>query len=92
MLQWIIPSHCGILGNELADKLAKLGAEDQQEENPVNLSEMINHSITLLYLMESAKGQPGAEIQASEASFLFPRAHFQVTSLFLFFSDLKKSV
>ena len=39
VLQWI-PSHFGILGNELADKLAKLGAADEQEENLVNLSEM----------------------------------------------------
>ncbi|XP_021348275.1 uncharacterized protein LOC110447129 [Mizuhopecten yessoensis] len=39
MLQWI-PSHCGVWGNEQADKLAKRGAEQQQEENPVCYTEM----------------------------------------------------
>ena len=38
-LQWI-PSHCGIDGNEEADRMAKLGAEDEQEDNAVNMSEM----------------------------------------------------
>jgi ribonuclease HI len=39
VLQWI-PSHCGIEGNEEADKMAKLGAEDEQEENSISLTEM----------------------------------------------------
>ncbi|XP_048778819.2 uncharacterized protein LOC125682098 [Ostrea edulis] len=39
VLQWI-PSHCGVYGNEQADILAKQGAGQQQEENPVCLAEM----------------------------------------------------
>ncbi|OOY33764.1 hypothetical protein BOV88_13545 [Solemya velum gill symbiont] len=39
VIQWI-PSHCGVWGNEQADRLAKYGAEQQQEENPVCFSEM----------------------------------------------------
>ena len=39
VLQWI-PSHCGIHGNEEADRMAKLGAEDKQIENSVSLAEM----------------------------------------------------
>jgi ribonuclease HI len=31
VLQWI-PSHCGIEGNEEANRMAKLGAEDEQEK------------------------------------------------------------
>ncbi|CAC5370134.1 unnamed protein product [Mytilus coruscus] len=38
-LQWI-PSHCGVWGNEQPDKLAKHGAEQQQEDNPVCYTEM----------------------------------------------------
>ena len=41
VLQWI-PSHCGIQGNEEADRMAKLGAEGMQEENPVSMAEMKN--------------------------------------------------
>lgn len=39
VLQWI-PSHCGVYGNEQADILAKQGAGQQKEENPVCLAEM----------------------------------------------------
>ena len=31
------PSHCGIVGNELADQLAKQGAAEHQTENQVAL-------------------------------------------------------
>jgi len=47
VVQWI-PSHCGIEGNEEADRMAKLGAEDDQEENKVNPAEM-NTIIKSLY-------------------------------------------
>ena len=45
-LQWI-PSHCGIEGNEKADKMAKMGARKEQENNPVSLAEMttINYQV-----------------------------------------------
>ena len=39
VIQWI-PSHCGINGNEKADKLAKEGAQQQQVENSVCYTEM----------------------------------------------------
>ena len=38
-LQWI-PSHCGIYGNEQADRLAKEGSEQEQEDLPVSFTEM----------------------------------------------------
>jgi hypothetical protein len=41
VLQWI-PSHSGVYGNEQADRLAKHGAGQQQQENPVCLTEMKN--------------------------------------------------
>ena len=39
VLQWI-PSHCGIAGNEEADRQAKMGAMKEQKNNPVCLTEM----------------------------------------------------
>ena len=39
VLQWI-PSHCGIRGNEEADRMAKLGADKEQISNNISLSEM----------------------------------------------------
>ena len=42
MLQWI-PAHCGIPGNENADRLAKLGAAKEQEYNWVIYEEMKSH-------------------------------------------------
>ncbi|VDI06011.1 Hypothetical predicted protein, partial [Mytilus galloprovincialis] len=38
-IQWI-PSNCGVWGNEKAGKLAKYGAEQQQEVNPVYFKQM----------------------------------------------------
>ena len=42
VLQWI-PSHCGISGNEQVDKMAKMGAKDEQIDNPVSLTELKNN-------------------------------------------------
>ncbi|XP_041369746.1 ribonuclease H-like [Gigantopelta aegis] len=42
MLQWI-PAHCGIPGNENADRLAKLSAAREQEYNWVTHEEMKSH-------------------------------------------------
>ena len=39
VLQWI-PSHCGIRGNEEADRMAKLGADKEQTTNNISLPEM----------------------------------------------------
>ncbi|KAK7093816.1 hypothetical protein V1264_007506 [Littorina saxatilis] len=38
VLQWV-PAHCGIPGNETADELAKLGAREEQPDNPVSFAE-----------------------------------------------------
>ena len=38
VLQWI-PAHCGVNGNEMADKLAKKGAAMTQHDNPITLAE-----------------------------------------------------
>ena len=35
-----VPSHCGIPGNETADRLVKQGAAGDQEDNTVSLQEM----------------------------------------------------
>ena len=40
ILQWI-PSHCGIKGNERADRLAKQGANMEQEKHPITLKQKI---------------------------------------------------
>ncbi|XP_041371496.1 uncharacterized protein LOC121385027 [Gigantopelta aegis] len=42
VLQWI-PAHCGIPGNENADRLTKLGAAKEQEDNWVAYEEMKSH-------------------------------------------------
>ena len=34
------PSHCGIPGNQQADKMAKMDAKDKQEDNLVSLTEL----------------------------------------------------
>ena len=39
VLQWI-PSHCGVEGNEEADKMAKLEAKEQQPNNGVSPKEI----------------------------------------------------
>ena len=39
VLQWV-PAHCGVPGNEIADKLAKKGASAAQFENSVDFKEM----------------------------------------------------
>ena len=38
VVQWI-PSHCGVEGNEEADKLSKQGSNQRQSENPVSYAE-----------------------------------------------------
>ena len=38
VLQWI-PAHCGINGNEIADKLAEKGAAMTQHDNPITIAE-----------------------------------------------------
>ena len=39
VLQWI-PAHCGVPGNEQADRLAKQGAREEQPENNTSYSEV----------------------------------------------------
>ena len=39
VLQWI-PSHCGVFGNEEADKLSKAGSKQEQTDHPVSLGEV----------------------------------------------------
>ncbi|XP_045161045.2 uncharacterized protein LOC123525949 [Mercenaria mercenaria] len=39
-LQWI-PAHCGVPGNENADRLAKLGATDNQPQNAITHEEKV---------------------------------------------------
>lgn len=38
MVQWI-PSHCGLLENEGADRLAKSGGRQPQQQDPISHSE-----------------------------------------------------
>jgi ribonuclease HI len=46
VLQWI-PSHSGVHGNEQADRLAKHGAGQQQQENPACLRDKDHHKISI---------------------------------------------
>ena len=58
VLQWI-PSHCGLKGNKEADKMAKLGAKLEQQNNPISLKEM--KSITKsLHSMPQPKDSGGS--------------------------------
>ena len=52
VLQWI-PAHCGINGNEMADKLAKRGAAMTQHDNPITLAEKRRSSNTASGLRRS---------------------------------------
>ena len=42
IIQWI-PEHCSIKGNEHADRLAKQGANMEQEKIPITLKQKINN-------------------------------------------------
>ena len=43
-----VPSHCGIFGNELVDRLAKQGAKNSKYAKHINLPVSINENYTLL--------------------------------------------
>ena len=53
VLQWV-PAHCGIAGNDAADRAAKEGASQEQEDNPVTFAEMTT-------IIRSLHNQPQAE-------------------------------
>ncbi|KAK7105354.1 hypothetical protein V1264_016747 [Littorina saxatilis] len=66
VLQWI-PSHCGIEGNEQADRKAKLGAKNEQEEKAVSSTEMktIIKSLLKKHPMHDSYEQPSRPDQVT---------------------------
>ena len=68
VLQWI-PSHCGIQGNEEADRIAKLGAGEEQQENKVTHTEM---KIIIKSLFRTPQPQTGqTRLSRSEQVVIF---------------------